>query len=59
MLSLRDRDKVVRAVEDTRDEMVGFLQQLIRIDTVDPPGNNYRVFWGDRPAKRTCIDVAG
>ena len=41
MLSLRDRDKVVRAVEETRYEMVGFLQELVRIDTVSPPGNNY------------------
>jgi succinyl-diaminopimelate desuccinylase len=42
MLSLHDRDKVVRAVDETRDEMIGFLQQLVRIDTVTPPGNNYR-----------------
>jgi succinyl-diaminopimelate desuccinylase len=41
MLSVHDRDKVVRAVEETRDEMVGFLQELVRIDTVVPPGNNY------------------
>ena len=32
MLSFHDKDKVVRAVEECRDEMVGFLQQLVRID---------------------------
>jgi succinyl-diaminopimelate desuccinylase len=41
MLSLQDRDKVVRAVEGTREEMVSILQELVRIDTVVPPGNNY------------------
>ena len=42
MFSLRDCDMVVKAVEEAREEMVGFLQQLVRIDTVVPPGNNYR-----------------
>ena len=42
MATLSDRDRIQRAVEEIRDEMVGFLQQLVRIDTVVPPGNNYR-----------------
>jgi succinyl-diaminopimelate desuccinylase len=42
MSALRDRDKVIRAVEATREEMIDFLQQMVRIDTVAPPGNNYR-----------------
>jgi acetylornithine deacetylase/succinyl-diaminopimelate desuccinylase-like protein len=42
MLSLHDRDTVLRAVDDARDEMVGFLQERVRTDTVSPPGNDYR-----------------
>jgi len=42
MLSIHDRDMVERAVDEIRDEMVDFLQNLVRIDTVVPPGNNYR-----------------
>jgi succinyl-diaminopimelate desuccinylase len=41
VLSLQNRDKVIRAVDEIRDEMVGFLQEIVRIDTVVPPGNNY------------------
>jgi succinyl-diaminopimelate desuccinylase len=42
MVSPRDRDKVEKAVDDIREEMVDFLQKLVRINTVVPPGNNYR-----------------
>lgn len=42
MVSPHDRDRVIRAVDEIRDEMVSFLQELVRIDTVVPPGNNYR-----------------
>lgn len=41
MVTQKDREKVERAVEDLRDEMVDFLRRLVRIDTADPPGNNY------------------
>jgi succinyl-diaminopimelate desuccinylase len=41
MPSLRDRDSIERAVDEIRDEMVGFLQKLVRMDTAVPPGNNY------------------
>jgi acetylornithine deacetylase/succinyl-diaminopimelate desuccinylase-like protein len=33
-------ERVLKAVDDVRDEMVDFLRQLVRIDTVVPPGNN-------------------
>lgn len=42
MVSPKDRSRVVAAVEDARDEMTEFLRELVRIDTVVPPGNNYR-----------------
>ncbi len=41
MPSQREQDRVQRAVEEIGDELVGFLQKLVRIDTVVPPGNNY------------------
>ena len=34
-------ERVLKAVDDVRDEMVDFLRQLVRIDTAVPPGNNY------------------
>ncbi|MBV6520301.1 MAG: N-formyl-4-amino-5-aminomethyl-2-methylpyrimidine deformylase [Gemmatimonadaceae bacterium] len=34
-------DAVLRAVEDAREELVAFTQALIRIPTVNPPGENY------------------
>jgi succinyl-diaminopimelate desuccinylase len=42
MVTHRDRDRVERAVDEIRDEMIEFLRALVRIDTVVPPGNNYR-----------------
>jgi succinyl-diaminopimelate desuccinylase len=41
MLKAHLRDRVLKAVDDVRDEMVEFLSQLVRIDTTVPPGNNY------------------
>lgn len=35
------RDSVLRAVESARDEIVAFTQALIRIPTVNPPGDAY------------------
>ena len=35
-------DRVIRAVEDARDELVDFAAQLVRIPTVNPPGQHYR-----------------
>ena len=37
----RLHDRVLKAVDAVRDEMVDFLCQLVRIDTTVPPGNNY------------------
>ena len=34
-------DRVVREVERLADEMVGFTRALVRIPTVNPPGDNY------------------
>jgi acetylornithine deacetylase/succinyl-diaminopimelate desuccinylase-like protein len=34
-------ERVLKAVDDVRDEMVDFLRQIVRIDTTVPPGNNY------------------
>lgn len=35
------RDAVLRAIDDARDEIVAFAQALIRIPTVNPPGDCY------------------
>lgn len=35
------RDAVLRAVESARDEIVALTQQLVRIPTVNPPGDAY------------------
>ncbi len=32
---------VLRAVDAVAEEMVGFLQQLVRIPTINPPGEEY------------------
>jgi succinyl-diaminopimelate desuccinylase len=34
-------DAIARSVDEIRHEMIGFLQELIRIPTVNPPGENY------------------
>ena len=59
MTSRDDREKVEKAVDGIRDEMVDFLQQLVRIDTVVPPGNNYRDCAGllQRTMKKFGYDV--
>ncbi|MFN8573301.1 MAG: acetylornithine deacetylase/succinyl-diaminopimelate desuccinylase family protein [Gemmatimonadaceae bacterium] len=41
MKNTSGRDAVLRAIEDARDEMVAFAQDLIRIPTVNPPGDCY------------------
>ena len=35
-------DQVLKQVEAARDEIVGFTADLIRIPTVNPPGDAYR-----------------
>lgn len=39
--SLKVRDRVARAVEEVADEVVEFTIELIRIPTVNPPGEHY------------------
>jgi succinyl-diaminopimelate desuccinylase len=40
-LSSKVQDSVCRSVEDISQEMIAFLQDLVRIPTVNPPGENY------------------
>lgn len=40
-LSLKLQDRVSRSVEEIADEMIAFLQDLIRVPTVNPPGDSY------------------
>jgi len=40
-LALDVQESVCRSVEETRAEMVAFLQELVRIPTVNPPGAGY------------------
>jgi succinyl-diaminopimelate desuccinylase len=40
-LSLNIQESVVRQVEEIGDEMISFLQDLTRIPTINPPGQNY------------------
>jgi succinyl-diaminopimelate desuccinylase len=40
-LSSQIQDSVCRSVEEIGDEMISFLQDLIRIPTINPPGENY------------------
>lgn len=37
----RHSDPVLRAVDSIRDEMIAFLQKLVRIPTLNPPGDEY------------------
>ena len=37
-----ERDKVLTQVEASREELIDFTQQLIRVPTVNPPGDLYR-----------------
>ncbi|NIP36986.1 MAG: hypothetical protein GWN39_18665, partial [Thermoplasmata archaeon] len=37
------KEQVFSYIEEHRDEMVRFLQRLVRIDTQVPPGLNYEV----------------
>lgn len=36
------KSRIVRTIEDCQDEIVDFAKQLIRIPTVNPPGEHYR-----------------
>ena len=40
-LSLKVQDRISKSVEEIADEMIDFLQGLVRIPTVNPPGENY------------------
>src|SRR5579863_7185970 len=40
-LSLKVHDRVSKSVEAIADEMISFLQELIRIPTLNPPGDAY------------------
>ena len=40
-LSVKVQDRISKGVEDLADEMIAFLQGLVRIPTVNPPGENY------------------
>src|ERR1700760_4330251 len=42
-LSPKIQDSVCKSVEDIGEEMIAFLQGLVRIPTVNPPGENYIV----------------
>lgn len=53
------RERVLAAVDDARDEIVDFTRELIRIPTVNPPGEHYEVCartLGDR-LERLGFDV--
>lgn len=39
--SLKVQDRVAKSVEEIAGEMIAFLQELVRIPTVNPPGENY------------------
>jgi len=50
-----DTDKVLAEVESARDEIVDFAADLIRIPTLNPPGDAYHDashFIGDRLTER-------
>ena len=40
-VSLKIRDQICRSVDEIGPEMISFLQELVRIPTVNPPGENY------------------
>lgn len=46
MNRISDKERVFAAVEELADEMVGFLSEMIRIPTVNPPGECYEEFVG-------------
>ncbi|NYF80232.1 acetylornithine deacetylase/succinyl-diaminopimelate desuccinylase family protein [Granulicella arctica] len=41
-LSQKYQDAVYRSVEEIQAEMISFLQDLVRIPTINPPGENYK-----------------
>jgi succinyl-diaminopimelate desuccinylase len=40
-ISAKAQDSVCRSVEEISEEMISFLQELVRIPTINPPGENY------------------
>ena len=40
-LSVSVQDAVCRGIEAISDEMISWLQDLVRIPTINPPGENY------------------
>ena len=41
-LSVKVQDAICSSVDRIQDEMIAFLQQLVRVPTINPPGENYR-----------------
>ncbi|MCW1404302.1 hypothetical protein OKA06_19080 [Novosphingobium sp. MW5] len=35
-------DQLVREIDDRRDDLIALTQDLLRIPTLNPPGENYR-----------------
>jgi succinyl-diaminopimelate desuccinylase len=53
-----DTDKLLQRIEAKRDEVVALTQDLVRIPTVNPPGDAYEAcarFLGERLAKRGFV----
>ena len=51
----RDLDKALRSIDDRREELVSLTRDLVRIPTVNPPGDAYQPcaeFLGERLRKR-------
>ena len=40
-VSAKTQDAACRSVEEISEEMISFLQELVRIPTINPPGENY------------------
>ena len=46
---------ILAAVDDLRDDLVELLQALIRIPTVNPPGERYEEFVGELQARLDAL----
>ncbi len=44
MNHVSDKERIFEAVDELSEEMVGFLADMIRIPTINPPGENYEEF---------------
>jgi succinyl-diaminopimelate desuccinylase len=40
-VSAKVQDSICSSVDQIKDEMISFLQDLVRVPTVNPPGENY------------------